>query len=76
MRINQTLSFHIPRNLKRFQMKPNIGIATSLGIQMAMNHILRNLDAKSNMNSPVPNITLELEKKGDVHKSKSHCLEP
>ena len=53
-------------------MKSNIGIATSLGIQMAKNHILRNLDAKSNMNSPVPNITLELEKKGDVHKSKSH----
>ena len=57
-------------------MKSNIGIATSLGIQMAKNHILRNLDAKSNMNSPVPNITLELEKKGDVHKSKSHCIEP
>ena len=66
----------MPRNFKRFPMKPNIGIATSLGIQMAKNHILRNLDAKSNMNSPVPNITLELEKKGDVHKSKSHCIEP
>ena len=28
MGINQTLSSHIPRNLKRFPMKPNIGIAT------------------------------------------------
>ena len=32
MGINQILSFHIPRNLKRFSMKPNIGIATFLGI--------------------------------------------
>ena len=33
-------------------MKPNIGIATFLNIQIAMNHISRNLDARSNMNSP------------------------
>ena len=55
--INQTLSFHIPRNLKRFPIKPNIGIATFLGIQIARNHILRNLDVRSNVDSPVPNAT-------------------
>ena len=30
-KINNSSS-HIPRNLKRFSMKPNIGIATFLGI--------------------------------------------
>ena len=30
--INQTLSSQIPRNLKRFPMKPNIGISTFLEI--------------------------------------------
>ena len=30
--INQTLSSHIPKNLKRFPMKPNIWIATFLGM--------------------------------------------
>ena len=39
-------------------MKPNIGIATFLGIQIAKNHIPRNLDAINNMDSPVPNTTL------------------
>ena len=57
--INQILSSHIPRNLKRFPMKPNIGIATFLGIQIVRNHIFRNLDARSNVDSLVPNATLE-----------------
>ena len=39
-------------------MKPNRGIATFLGIQIARNHILRNLDARSNVDSLVPNATL------------------
>ena len=38
-------------------MKPNIRIATFLGIQMVRNHILKNLDVRSNMDSLVPNIT-------------------
>ena len=33
-------------------MKPNIGTVTSLGIQIAMHHIPRKLDAKSNVDSP------------------------
>ena len=37
--------------------KPNIGIATFLGIQIARNHILRNLDVRSNVDSLVPNVT-------------------
>ena len=55
--INQTLSSYIPRNLKRFPMKLNIGIATFLGIQIAKNHILKNLNVRSNVDSPVPNAT-------------------
>ena len=43
--------FKIPGN------KPNIRIATFLGIQIARNHIPKNLDARSNVNSPVPNAT-------------------
>ena len=39
-------------------MKPNIKIATFLIIQIAKNYIPRNLDARSNMDSPVPNATL------------------
>ena len=39
-------------------MKPNIGIATFLDIQIARNYIPRNLDVKSNVDSPVPNATL------------------
>ena len=38
-------------------MKPNIRIVTFLGIQIVRNHILRNLDAMSNVDSPVPNDT-------------------
>ena len=34
MGINQTLSSHIPKNLKRFPIKPNIGITTFLEIWM------------------------------------------
>ena len=48
LRINQTLSSYIPRNLKRFSMKPNIGIVTFLVIQIVRNHIFKNLDVKSN----------------------------
>ena len=55
LEINQILSSHIPRNLKRFPMKPNIRIATVLDIQIIRNHILRNLDTGSNVDSPVPN---------------------
>ena len=33
-------------------MKPNIRITTFLGIQITKNHILKNLDAKSNVDSP------------------------
>ena len=40
--INQILSFHILRNLKRFPMKPDIRITTFLGIQNTKNYILRN----------------------------------
>ena len=54
MGINQTFSFHIPRNLKRFQIKPNIGIIKFLGIQIAMNHVPKNLDAKNNIDFLVP----------------------
>lgn len=57
MGINQILSSHIPRNLKRFSMKPNIGIAIFLGIQIVKNHIPRSLDARNNVDSPVPNAT-------------------
>ena len=39
-------------------MKPNIETATFLSIQIARNYIPRNLDAMSNMDSPVPNATL------------------
>ena len=38
-------------------MKQNIGIATFLGIQIAKNHILKNLNVRSNVDSPVPNAT-------------------
>ena len=38
-------------------MKQNIGITTFLDIQIAKNHIPKNLDARSNVNSPVPNVT-------------------
>ena len=55
--INQILLFHILRNLKRFPMKPDIRITTFLGIQIIRNHILKNLDIRSNMDSLVPNIT-------------------
>ena len=58
LKINQILLSHIPRNLKIFSMKPNRGIATFLGIQIAKNHIPRNLDARSNVDSPIPNATL------------------
>ena len=51
MGINQILSSHISRNLKRLPMKPNIGIVTFLGIKIVRNHILRNLDVRSNVNS-------------------------
>ena len=50
--INHTLSSHIPKNLKRFSMKPNIRITTFLVIQITKNHILKNLDANSNVDSP------------------------
>ena len=40
-------------------MKSNIEIVTFLGIQILRNHIPRNLDTKSNMNSPVPNATIK-----------------
>ena len=39
-------------------MKPNMGIATFLGIQIARNHIPRNLNAWNNVDSPLPNVTL------------------
>ena len=45
-------------NLKRFPMKPNIGIATFLNIQIVRNYITTNLDARDNVNSPIPNATL------------------
>ena len=32
-------------------MKPNMGIATFLGIQIVRNHIPRNLDARNNVDS-------------------------
>ena len=38
-------------------MKPNIGIATFLDIQIAKNHIPMNLDTRNNVDSPVPNAT-------------------
>ena len=44
-------SFKIARN------KPNIEIVTFQGIQIARHHILRNLDDRSNVDSPVPNAT-------------------
>ena len=53
------LSSHILRNFKRFPMKPNIGKATFLGIQIARNHIPRNLDARSNMDFLIRNVTLK-----------------
>ena len=40
-------------------MKPNIGKATFLGIQIVRNHIPRNLDAKSNMDFLIRNVTLK-----------------
>ena len=40
-------------------MKPNIGIATFLGIQIVRNHISRNLDVRSNVDSLIPNVTLK-----------------
>ena len=43
-------------------MKPNIGITTFVGIQIARNHIPRNLDARSNVDSLVPNVTLKYSK--------------
>ena len=39
-------------------MKPNIGIATFSGIPITKDHIPRNLDAKSNVDSPMLNATL------------------
>ena len=42
-------------------MKPNIRIATFRGIQIVRNHIPRNLDARNNVNSSVPNATIVLE---------------
>ena len=41
-------------------MKPNIEIATFLGIQIVRNHIPRNLDVRSNVDSLVPNATLSV----------------
>ena len=41
----------------QFPIKPNIGIITFLGIQIARYHIFRNLDARSNMDSSIPNAT-------------------
>ena len=55
--INQTLSAYILRNFNRFPLKPNIGIATFQDIQIARNHIPKNLDARSNVDPPVPNAT-------------------
>ena len=57
LRINQILSSHNPRNIKRFSMKPNIRIITFIGIQIARNHILKNLNAMSNVDFLVPNAT-------------------
>ena len=56
-KINQTLSSHILRNLIRFPMKPNIGIVIFLGIQIARNHIYNNVNARSNVDSTIPNTT-------------------
>ena len=36
-------------------MKPNIGIITFLGTQIARNYIPKNIDAKSNVDSLIPN---------------------
>ena len=38
-----------------FNVKPNIGIFTFLGIQIAKHHTPSNLNAKSNVDSPIPN---------------------
>ena len=46
-------------NLKIFPMKPNIGIATFLGIQITRNYIPMNLDVRGNVDPLVPNATLE-----------------
>ena len=40
-------------------MKPNIGIATFLSIQIVRNRIPRNLNAMNNVDFPIPNATLE-----------------
>ena len=48
----------MPRNLIRFLIKPNIGIVIFLSIQIARHYILNNLDARSNVDSSVPNATL------------------
>ena len=58
LRINQILSSHNPRNIKRFSMKPNIRIITFIGIQIARNHILKNQDARSNVDYSISNATL------------------
>ena len=44
-------------NLIRFLIKSNIRVVTFLGIQIARHHIARNLDARNDMDSPVPNAT-------------------
>ena len=41
-------------------MKPNTGIATFLGSQITRNHIRRNLDARSNVDSLIPNATFKV----------------
>ena len=54
-------------NLKRFPIKPNIGIATFLSIQIVMNYISRNLDVRSNVDFPVPNVTLRKQHNNECH---------
>ena len=39
-------------------MKPNIRIITFIGIQIARNHILKNQDARSNVDYSISNATL------------------
>ena len=42
------------KNLKRFLMKSNIRITIFLGIQIVRNHIPKNLDNRSNVDSIAP----------------------
>ena len=48
----------INNSFKIAMKKPNIRIVTFENIQIARHHIPRNLDAVSNVDSPVPNAAL------------------